>query len=82
MLGMVEIVGRGAALLAAIRAQKGQWINRAALAAATGKNLLSPNDRNWLERLEREGLIEVSTRPVQGPARFEYVYRAAEQPVE
>ena len=67
-----------AELLSAIRSRGKEWINRAELAAATGKNLLSPNDRHWLERLERDGLIEVDRRPVAGPARFEYVYRAIE----
>lgn len=71
----IEIKGRGAALLDALR-KSGQQMTRADLAEATGKNQLSPNDVNWLERLEREGLIEVDTRPVTGPAKHEYLYRA------
>lgn len=75
MLTMATIAGRGAALLHALH-NSGEWMTRADLAAATGKRSLSPNDRNWLERFEREGLIEVDTRPVVGPAQHEYLYRA------
>lgn len=69
---------RGEALLSALRGKPGEWLTRAQLAELTGKNALSPNDRYWLEKLEREGLIEVDTRPVSGPAKHEYIYRAKE----
>lgn len=74
---MTKIAGRGADLLAALRGKPDQWLTRADLAELTGKNQLSPNDRHWLDRLEREGLIEVQqrTKP-EAVIGYEYVYRA------
>lgn len=65
---------RAAELLAAIRATGG-WINRAKLAEATGKRILSPNDRHHLESLEREGEIESMKQKADNPQGFEWVYR-------
>lgn len=72
-----QIVGRGVELLNALRGKPGAWLTRAELAEATGKRALSPNDRNWLERLERAGLIEVQERRKPESVRgAEYIYRA------
>lgn len=76
MLNMTEIKGRGAALVNAL-SKNGGWMTRAELAAATGKNQLSPNDINWLERLSRDGVIEVDQRTIPGPVGFEYIYRVS-----
>lgn len=72
-----RITGRGAELLAILRGKPDQWMNRVELSEAIRKRALSPNDRNWLARLERAGLIEVQERPRPGaPRGSEYVYRA------
>ena len=75
---MTEIIGRGAALLSVLRST-GQWTTRTQLAEATGKKQLSPNDRNWLATLERDGLIEVRKQTINAPVGFEWQYRATEQ---
>lgn len=65
---------RAGELLAAIRATEG-WISRAKLADATGKRILSPNDRNHLITLERAGEIESMKQPAANPQGYEWVYR-------
>ena len=76
MLTMTKVTGRGADLLAAIRARRGEWLTRVDLAEATGKRQLSPNDRHWLDTLEHEGLIEIDRRAIDAPVGFEWIYRA------
>lgn len=76
MLTMTKISGRGGQLLAAMR-KTGAWMSRAELAEATGKAALSPNDRNWLDRLETDGLIERRQRSKpEAVIGYEYVYRS------
>ena len=66
---------RGAQLLAAVRAH-GDWIGRADLARATGKNQLSPHDRLLLDRMHAAGLIEVRETEMGRTKRVMYEYRA------
>jgi len=70
------VTQRGAQLLAAIRAH-GDWIGRAELARATGKNQLSPHDWALLDRLHAAGLIEVRETMMERTKRAMYEYRAA-----
>ena len=53
---------RARALLAALEAAGGAWCSRNDLAAATGKNRLSPNDIHHLEELSRAGWLESEKR--------------------
>lgn len=71
---MTESTGRRAAILTALR-DKGDWMTRDELATATGKRTLSPNDRNHLDDMEREGVIEVQQRPIKSPLGYELRYR-------
>lgn len=71
-----NLTPRQAALLEAL--QGGEWMTRQQLADATGKRMLSPNDRNHLDELERRGLIEIDKQPINAPQRFEYIYRLRE----
>lgn len=78
MQTMTETIGRRAALLAALR-ENGDWMTRDQLATATGKRILSPNDRNHLDELEREGVIEVRQRSIKSPRGYELQYRMMEK---
>lgn len=80
MTGLTDrqvITQRGAQILDALRAS-GAWMTRAQLAGATGKNWLSPNDLNQLERMAAAGLLDIRQRPTErGPVpRWEYRARA------
>lgn len=72
------ITGRGRAMLNAMRA-RGDWMTRADLAHATGKNWISPNDLHQLARMAAAGLIEIREhRPTGSPrARWEYRIKGA-----
>lgn len=72
---MTESIGRRAILLNALRG-KGDWMTRDELATATGKKTLSPNDRNHLDDMEREGEIEVRQRSIKSPLGYELQYRS------
>lgn len=71
------VTGRGAQLLAAIR-EHGDWIGRAELARATGKNQLSPHDWSLLDRMSAAGLIEVRETVMERTKRMMYEYRVKE----
>lgn len=74
---MIEmaLAKRAADILAALKAADGAWLNRVQLAKATGKQTLSPNDRRWLDELERAGEIEALQQKAANPKGFEWVYR-------
>jgi hypothetical protein len=74
MQTMTESIGRRAALLTALR-ENGDWMTRDQLATATGKRILSPNDRTHLDNMEREGEIEVTQRSIKSPRGYELLYR-------
>lgn len=69
------VTRRGAQMLNALRAN-GDWMTRAQLAHATGKNWMTPNDLNQLERMAAAGLIEISQQALERGPQARYVYRA------
>ena len=70
-----RLTERGRELLTALKAANG-WTSRADLARATGKNRLSPHDFMLLERMEKDGLIEIRQRDSRAPAGVAFDYRA------
>lgn len=67
----MNLTERANELLSAIRSH-GDWITRAELAAATGKARLSPHDRNLLDELVSNGLIEQDELPAGISTKFVY----------
>ena len=59
-MDVVILTERGAELyMALVNAPQGEgWLDAVQLAAATGKNLLSPHDRHLLEDMADKGYIE------------------------
>lgn len=70
-----RLTERGRELLAALKAAN-DFMNRADLARATGKNRLSPHDLELLERMEKDGFIEIRRRDSRAPAGVAFDYRA------
>lgn len=68
---------RRAKMLEALRSA-GAWLDRPAIASATGKDQLSPNDINHLRDLESEGYIERRVVPGDG-IREKFEYRATDK---
>ncbi len=54
---IVVLTERGAQLYSALFAS-GEWMTTAQLAEATGKNQLSPHDRDLLERMVEMGYLD------------------------
>jgi predicted transcriptional regulator len=71
----MQLTERANQLLEALKSS-GNWMSRAQLAKATGKNLLSPHDKDLLERLIASGLIEKRQRSSVTPVGIAYDYRA------
>lgn len=69
------VTGRALVLLKALRSN-GDWMGRAAIALATGKNRLSPHDIDLLQRLIDAGYVEVQERPSNAPVGVAFEYRA------
>ena len=67
----MEVTGRAKELLQAIR-ESSEWVTRADLAMLTGKKRLSPHDRNLLDDLETNGLIETDEKPAGISTKFVY----------
>lgn len=70
---------RKQALLDALRNQSGQWLDRNALADATGKRRLSPNDVHHLEALVAEGRVEETHYPVETRNILHYRFVAVDE---
>jgi len=63
-------------LYSAVKAAGGRWVTRPELADATGKRVLSPNDRDRLKELIAQGYIEESL--IHAGGRIFYQYRVPE----
>jgi DNA-binding IclR family transcriptional regulator len=70
---MERLTERAEELLTAIR-EAGDWVTRSDIAEATGKNRLSPHDRQLLDTLADSGYIEREERPAG--ISMKYVYKA------
>lgn len=62
-------------LLAAISAQRGEWVNRREIAERMGKKKLTPWEVGLLALLVDSGEIEAEQHPFPGSIGFEWVYR-------
>lgn len=77
-----ELTARARELLDALTKAPGEWVSRAQLARATGKNRLSPHDLALLERMAQGGLIEIRQRDSNTPIKIAFDYRAIQQQQE
>lgn len=71
-----ELTDRARQLLAALEGSQGKWMARTQIALASGKSgRLSPHDHMLLERLARDGLIEMRQVPGKSPIGHQFEYR-------
>jgi predicted transcriptional regulator len=56
--------------------KNGGWMSRAQIAHETGKRVLSPHDKELLERLIQVGLVEKHQRESNTPVGIAFEYRA------
>lgn len=72
----VRLTARRRELLDALRKHGDQWVTSATLAFDTGKNQLSPNDKQSLVMMAEAGLIEMRKQESAIPSGYRLEYRA------